>query len=298
MALKHTRHPVFFNQTQLGGRWLHFFAWHKFQRFNVIPKHTVEAWEIMLQEVGHFDLLLDNEPVHLPARHMLVIPPGVTIASQSGANVGLVYYLAIGEPVHTRKFVPPVEYPATWRELQDTLQQQRLRVLTMPEPLLQAARQTATLFSQHAPETLPVLQRASLGLGLTAHMLSALQQPQLTRVPQATLVEPALRVIRADPTGEFRIPDLARRCGMSQSTLHREFKRATGMTPHHYINQQRLTVATALLAQRPRSTPLAQIAAECGFQSGAYFAVVFRRLLGVTPHTYRMQLPAHSKVRK
>jgi AraC-like DNA-binding protein len=76
-------------------------------------------------------------------------------------------------------------------------------------------------------------------------------------------------------------------CGLGISTGHlsRMFKRTTGVTLERYLMILRIESGKRLLLE-----PLANIsdtAERCGFSDSAYFARVFRKIVGCSPKEYR-----------
>lgn len=71
------------------------------------------------------------------------------------------------------------------------------------------------------------------------------------------------------------------------SALHllRLFKRDTQKTPHAYLTALRMAHARELLADGELS--IAEIAAQCGFESESHFQSLFKRQTGMTPGRYR-----------
>ena len=72
---------------------------------------------------------------------------------------------------------------------------------------------------------------------------------------------------------------------LSKYHFLRSFKQACGMTPHQYILGRRLRAAA--LALRTTDAPVARIALDQGFGDLSTFNHTFRRVMGVTPKTYR-----------
>jgi len=72
---------------------------------------------------------------------------------------------------------------------------------------------------------------------------------------------------------------------LSPYHFSRLFKMSTGVSPHRYIIHRRVERARVLLATTTR--PLSFIAREVGFASGSHLTLHVKRLLGVTPTTYR-----------
>jgi len=81
------------------------------------------------------------------------------------------------------------------------------------------------------------------------------------------------------------LDDLAGVVGLSRSHFARRFKRATGMTPHRYVLDQRIARAQQML--RRTSAPLADVACRCGFADQSHMTRVFRTHVGTTPGRYR-----------
>jgi AraC-like DNA-binding protein len=68
--------------------------------------------------------------------------------------------------------------------------------------------------------------------------------------------------------------------GLSPFHAARMFTRHTGMPPHAWRNQARLNQAKTLLRQQ---TPIAEVAAWCGFTDQSHLTKHFKRAYGVTP---------------
>ena len=79
--------------------------------------------------------------------------------------------------------------------------------------------------------------------------------------------------------------ELAQQLGMSQRTLNRRFKLATGLSPGRYAQQLRLEQARELL--RDSNLSVAEIAVAVGYQDIAYFSTLFRDHMAQSPTAYR-----------
>ena len=91
--------------------------------------------------------------------------------------------------------------------------------------------------------------------------------------------------IEAELDTEISLTSLAKESGYSREHFLRMFRAATGLTPHQYVLERRLSTAQQLLRQSKML--LADIALKCGFSSQTYMNDVFRKRLGVTPLEYR-----------
>ncbi|WP_374213672.1 AraC family transcriptional regulator [Jannaschia sp. LMIT008] len=110
---------------------------------------------------------------------------------------------------------------------------------------------------------------------MTGGWLAALSDPQIVR---------AVAAMHADPGHAWTVEDLARRAGLSRTSLTVRFRRVTGQTPIAYLTDWRMLLA----AERLRRTgdPIAGIAADLGYASESAFSVAFRRTMGTTPRRH------------
>jgi transcriptional regulator GlxA family with amidase domain len=98
-------------------------------------------------------------------------------------------------------------------------------------------------------------------------------------------VREAQDLIHGDPTADLRVSVLATRVGMSERHFSREFTRALGCPPGHYVEQVRVDTARRLLESEPVLVTVA--AARAGFGSAETMRRAFLRRLGVAPDDYR-----------
>jgi AraC family transcriptional regulator len=94
--------------------------------------------------------------------------------------------------------------------------------------------------------------------------------------------------IEAGLDTELSLASLAKESGYSRAHFLRMFRAATGLTPHQYVLERRLSTAQQLLRQSKMSP--ADIAFKCGFSSQTHMNDVFRTRLGVTPLEYRRNI--------
>jgi AraC family transcriptional regulator len=105
---------------------------------------------------------------------------------------------------------------------------------------------------------------------------SGLSDRQLTAVRE--LMEERL----AEP---LPIADLADAVALSRSQFTRQFRASTGQSPHQYLLTLRLDQACRLL--RTGSSPIGEVAVECGFSHQEHLTRVMRARLDTTPAALR-----------
>ncbi|GAB1392841.1 hypothetical protein MASR1M60_10040 [Rhodocyclaceae bacterium] len=81
---------------------------------------------------------------------------------------------------------------------------------------------------------------------------------------------------------------LVRQLGTNDKRLNEAFQEAFQMTVFGWLREQRLKLARQLLAQT--DTPIADIAAHCGYGSPANFATAFRERFECTPRDFRRSI--------
>jgi AraC family transcriptional regulator len=84
---------------------------------------------------------------------------------------------------------------------------------------------------------------------------------------------------------QLSVRELADSASLSVDHFVRAFSQATGVTPHRWLQLQRLEAAAMQL--RLSSLRIDEIAHRCGFAGAAHFAASFRRHHGMTPSAYR-----------
>lgn len=98
-------------------------------------------------------------------------------------------------------------------------------------------------------------------------------------------LRPLFRYLGDNCDSSIQVREAARICGMSESHFMSLFKRVTGLSFVTYVNHFRIERAQALLSKTDES--MASISQQVGFCDQSYFGTVFRRIVGITPATYR-----------
>lgn len=136
------------------------------------------------------------------------------------------------------------------------------------------------------PEELPhaaTATRSMLAACLTQaadHVAKARQQLESTALHRAR------RIVHANlQSPDFSSKDLCRLLGTSRSSLYRLFERLGGVS--HYIQQQRLLHAHALLSDPSNTSPIYKIAEDACFYDASSFSRAFKQEFGLNPRDVR-----------
>lgn len=106
--------------------------------------------------------------------------------------------------------------------------------------------------------------------------LAGLRDPYVSR---------ALAVLHARLADPWTVDTLGRDVGLSRSALADRFVEVLGMPPMHYLATWRIHVAAHELINSKK--PIAEIAAEVGYESEASFTRAFKRAMTMPPAAWR-----------
>jgi AraC-like DNA-binding protein len=107
--------------------------------------------------------------------------------------------------------------------------------------------------------------------------------------PPARHLLRAKDLVDARYAGRVDVAEMAAAAGLSRAHFSREFRRAFGESPHHYLLSRRLERAAALL--RMTDWTVGEICVEVGLSSVGSFTTSFGRAFGRTPTAYRAAQP-------
>lgn len=123
--------------------------------------------------------------------------------------------------------------------------------------------------------------------GAAWHLLALLASSRTVRMGSEELVERAAEHLRKNVSARTSVAQLASSAGLSESHFAAVFRRRMGVPVNTYQTQLRMARARELLDTTSR--PVAEVAAECGYNDPFYFTRQFRTVHGTTPSAYRKQ---------
>ncbi|MEV6826961.1 AraC family transcriptional regulator [Amycolatopsis sp. NPDC051102] len=101
---------------------------------------------------------------------------------------------------------------------------------------------------------------------------------------------PVLRLLHDEPAAPWTVATLAKRAGVSRSTLAKRFAELVGEPPLTYLTRHRMALAADLLTERPDAT-VAEVARAVGYADPFGFSAAFKRVRGATPSEFRRRPP-------
>ena len=117
--------------------------------------------------------------------------------------------------------------------------------------------------------------------------LMALQKSSETEHRDAeAMTQKTIAFISAHLSEELSIETMARNVSLSPFHFIRMFKKETGLTPHQYIMNTRISHARYLL--KNTKSPIKEVCFSLGFTSESIFSATFKRKQGMSPSAYRL----------
>jgi transcriptional regulator GlxA family with amidase domain len=106
-----------------------------------------------------------------------------------------------------------------------------------------------------------------------------------TNIHQDEIIIAAQEWLRAHSAEQISLCTLASQLDLSTRTFNRRFKQATQIAPGDYLQNLRLNNARELL--RTSNLSISEVAAQAGYPDSSYFCARFKKVMGLTPLSYR-----------
>ena len=131
------------------------------------------------------------------------------------------------------------------------------------------------------------LERAIAITVLRGHSTLGRQTPTDPLLTSPARIRRVLDYVRREVCRAPTLKEMAGIAGLSPTHFGRAFRAATGMPPHQYLQNLRMERARRLLETTGLS--ITQVALDCGFEQSTSFATSFKKLVGVSPRTWRAE---------
>jgi len=173
----------------------------------------------------------------------------------------------------------------------------RGRVTVLPKPEAGDPRLTNLLYALEAERAsgypsgrllLDNIEATLASILVTSHSgLTPQQTPSKGGLPPQCLRR-VMEYMYTNIDRQVALKDLAALAGLSQSHFSRQFCETTRLSPCRYMLALRIERSKELLKNPDIS--ILEVALSVGFENQQHFSTVFRRLVGVSPSSYRRHL--------
>ncbi|ASV67020.1 MULTISPECIES: response regulator transcription factor [Cytobacillus] len=99
-----------------------------------------------------------------------------------------------------------------------------------------------------------------------------------------------IQIIQQEYSEKITLNYLASKSHMNPAYLSRKFHEEVGLGFSEYLNDYRLNIAKKMLIEQP-TLSIHTVSEKCGFNSQHYFSQMFRKLTGMTPREFRLEVP-------
>ena len=124
-------------------------------------------------------------------------------------------------------------------------------------------------------------------LGRIIYLLEQQTQNQTNEQDYQLNITELRQYIHRNLTTPLTLQQMAESNHLSVTHFSRLFRRHFGTSPMHYIIEQRMARAAALLTET--TSPISLVGNAVGYEDAYYFSRLFKRIIGMTPRDYRKQ---------
>jgi len=245
------------------------------------PVHSMHEQAVVFVASGNKRVVIANETLANGPDKFLIVSVGVPVIGEVTTATPAAPYLCMR--LH-------LNLPILRELLTEALLDHRVRETgglglslgkVTPELLAAATRLVALLSSpRDIPVLAPLAEREILYRLLLTDQAARLRQ--IARADsKLSQVGKAIDVIKRNFDKPLRMTEVARKAGMSPSSLNEHFKAATSMSPLQYQKHVRLQAARHLIFNG--SISAASAAHRVGYESPSQFSREYRRLFGEPP---------------
>lgn len=228
------------------------------------PPHTEKHWEIVIYTQGEGKVRVGKHTFSFMPGTIVYTPPGFEYTDTSFSDAGYANYtLHIDQPLLRSK------EPLVFQDQSHT-------------PFLQVTRLLHKEFYYRQK-----------GWEIICNTLLDVLQYYLASWSEQYETNPVLEklkhlLIQNIHNSNFCLNDAIRSLSESATTVHRLFKKATGMSPMQYLIDIRIREARNLLSYSDMSVK--EIAYKIGFNDPYYFSRLFKKKVGTSPAAFRSSL--------
>ncbi len=260
--------------------------------FTMTYEHSHNFCEIFYLKTGSCVYTVNNNLHHLSAGELFIVKPGDTHATHYEGLIPceriVIYCDLEALPAYFFKQHPKLSEEFSHSGKVILVKKGQARI----ESLLEQMLEENNIPDEYSYDFLSLLTM-SLLLSIQRDGIFVYEQMKpFSDLSISTDIEEALRYIAQNFAMMITLEEVAEHINLSPTYLSKKFKKVTGLTFKEYVNYIRIRQACQMLITTDDN--ITKIAVNCGFNSSNYFKDCFRRIIGVSPRTFRSQSKNHS----
>jgi AraC-like DNA-binding protein len=102
------------------------------------------------------------------------------------------------------------------------------------------------------------------------------------------LLSQVIEIIKANISNKIELKNIAKRVGLSTSSMYRLFKTEMGISPVEFVMLEKIKLAKHYLTDK--NVYIKNVSFEAGFEDSNYFIRLFKHYEGITPKQYQQLL--------
>ena len=260
--------------------------------FTMTYEHSHNFYEIFYLKTGSCVYTVNNNLHHLSAGELFIVTPGDTHAT---------HYEGLVPCERIALYCDLDSLPEQFVEKHDSIRENfshsgkviiAKKGIEKIESLLENMLEENNIPDKYSYDFLSI-QLLALLLQIQRNGIFVYDQMKpFSELSIGTDIENALRYVAKNYSLAITLDDVAAEINLSPTYLSKKFKKVTGLTFKEYVNYIRIRQACQMLITTDDN--ITKISINCGFNSSNYFKDCFRRIVGISPRSFKKQARNHS----
>lgn len=247
-------------------------------KYFTMPKlHYHNAYEIMILEKGHRELIYENKIYNISEHDVIMIKPNLIHRNTGGSAFArtVIYF--------TEEYLDTYFTQSAKNQLTECFSKECVSL--NDEEFVQLMRNSKKIMSKYKKDDNYIFVFLSEILSILNN--AEQYDNEQKRCGKNLMLVNVMKYVDKNAQSIENISEIADHLHITKQYLCRLVKNGTGLTVTQYINSVRIRRACELLTNTKKQ--ITDICYECGFNSSMYFCKTFKRIMKMTPTEYKEQ---------
>lgn len=253
------------------------------------PLHRSSTFMVLLMHAGQLEFYTTRGMLALTAGDICLVPPRMlhsfrSVSLQTSYTLFCMSHDLFSLPASncfSREF---------WQPLQNSQLQLPQKLQSADGPYEALVAQMQRLDVEKEGTTAYTMEIISIAMNICTSLYPYCSRevaPKAVRPDGQSVSDKCIQYIKVHYDQRITLEDIAHHVHLHPNYVCAVVKEQTGKTVFELLNWRRVHAASKLL--RGTDLPIAQIAAQCGFQNHTFFSRKFKEIVGCTPTACRKQ---------